>query len=331
MLVALMKFSFTVERYFVVDSVNTQPSPKPQFQNIIKGLISLSRWKEQLYLVSLTFLGGLIAHSVYGIQLDWRIFMVALANFLSVTFAFMINDMEDAEDDAANPISAKRNPITNGMLDLKTAWIACGVVVLIALLGYLAGGLIVLMIGVLNLTLSFLYSWKPVRLKSSTIGLDVVSHTLMLGGLLPLGGYFVSTSQVHPAIIFITLAIILGSTYGQIYNQLRDFDADSKAGIKNVTIRAGKQNAFVLMYGAIVVAFVCALIGISQLVLPDWFFPLVAISVVIGLAMTFLFVRTDSSGKPPIDVSGRFQVGFLIALNIVLVFWVLWAMGLKIG
>lgn len=310
-----------------MDTVNTKSSSP----NIVKGLISLSRWKEQLYLVTLTFLGGLIAHGVYGILLDWRIFVVAFANFLTVTFAFMINDMEDAEDDAAHPISAKRNPITNGTLDLRTAWIACGGVVLVALACYFVGGGLVLIIGILNLILSFLYSWKPVRLKSSTIGLDVVSHTLMLGGLLPLAGYFVSTSQVHSAIIFITLATILGSTYGQIYNQLRDFDADSKAGIKNVTIRAGKKNAFVLMYGAIVAAFVCALIGISQVGLPDWFLPLVAISIVIGLVATFAVVRTDSSGKPPIDMSGKFQVGFLIALNIVLVVWVFWAMGIKLG
>ncbi len=148
-----------------MESVN---APTPQTQNILKGIISLSRWKEQMPLISLTFLGGLIAHGVInGITLDWRLFVVAIANFLTVTFAFMINDMEDAEDDAANPISAKRNPITNGTLDLHTAWIACGGVVLLALIFYLIGGWLVLIIGAINLTLSFLYSWKPVRLKSS--------------------------------------------------------------------------------------------------------------------------------------------------------------------
>lgn len=310
-----------------VDSVNTQPNSP----NVIKGIIHLSRWKEQLYLVSLTFLGGLVAYMVHGTQLDWRVFVVALANFLTVSFAFMINDMEDAEDDAAHPISAKRNPITNGTLDLKTAWIACGGVVLLALVLYFLGGGIVLAIGILNLILSFLYSWKPVRLKSSTIGLDIVSHTLMLGGLLPLAGYFIYTNQVHSTIVFVAVATILASTYGQLYNQARDFDADKKAGIKNVTIRVGKKNAFILMYGAIAVAVVCGVLGVIQMGLPDWFLPVVAVSIVIGLVMTFLFIRTDASGKPPLDITGQLQTGFLIALNLVLAFWVIWAMGIKLG
>lgn len=210
-----------------MDSINTQPTP--QTQHILKGLLSLSRWKEQLPLATLTILGGLIAHGVYNTTLDWRLFAVAIANFLTVTFAFMINDMEDAEDDAASPVSAKRNPITNGTLELTTAWLACGVVVLIALGLFALGGLPVLIVGVFNLILSFLYSWKPVRLKSSTIGLDVVSHTLMLGGLLPLTGYLIYSSQPSTTIIFVVIATTLGSTYGQLYNQLRDFDADKKS------------------------------------------------------------------------------------------------------
>jgi 1,4-dihydroxy-2-naphthoate octaprenyltransferase len=136
---------------------------------------------------------------------------------------------------------------------------------------------------------------------------------------------------VHPAIVFVAVATILASTYGQLYNQARDFDADKKAGIKNVTIRVGKQNAFILMYGAIAVAVVCGVLGVIQIGLPDWFLPVVGISIVIGLVMTFLFIRTDASGKPPLDITGRLQSGFLIALNLVLAFWVLWAMGIKLG
>ncbi|MDZ4672356.1 MAG: prenyltransferase [Phototrophicales bacterium] len=307
-----------------MESVN---APTPQTQNILKGIISLSRWKEQMPLISLTFLGGLIAHGVInGITLDWRLFVVAIANFLTVTFAFMINDMEDAEDDAANPISAKRNPITNGTLDLHTAWIACGGVVLLALIFYLIGGWLVLIIGAINLTLSFLYSWKPVRLKSSTVGLDVVSHTLMLGGLLPLAGYFAYTTEIHPTIILVTLATILGSTYGQLYNQVRDFDADKRAGIMNVTIRVGEKNAFLLMYGAIIAAVIGGVIGVILMGLPEWLLPTIAVCIAFGVAMTFLFVQTDSSGKPPLDITGRLQVGFWVAFNLVMAIWVLWAM-----
>ena len=291
-----------------------------------RGIMQLSRWKEQLPFVSLTLLGGLTAFSLHGVMLDWRLLAVAIANFLTVTFAFMINDIEDADDDAKNPVSARRNPITNRMLDKRTAWVACGVTVMVALLLYVQGGRLVVLVGGLNLLLSFLYSWKPVRLKSSSFGLDIVSHTLMLGGLLPLAGYFIYSTEPANAILLMAAAAILGSTYGQIYNQVRDFESDKSAGIINLTIRLGKPTAMVLMYTAAGLTFAAAGAAALQLTFPSWTVQAVFASALVGLAST-IFTQNDASGKPALDITGRLQGGFWIAFNLLMALWVVWAMG----
>lgn len=298
-----------------------------QTQHAVHGLISLSRWKEHLPLAALTLLGGLIAFSVHDVTMDWRLLAVTIANFLSVTFAFMINDIEDAPDDAAHPVSAQRNPVTNGSLDLRTAWIACAIVVAVALGLYLASGsLIVLGIGILNLLLSFLYSWKPVRLKSSSFGLDIVSHTLMLGGLLPLAGYFIYSNEVHSAIVLMSAAATLGSTYGQLYNQVRDYDADKKAGIVNVAIRLGKRPTWVVAYSAVGLTIIMGLAAILQMEFPSWLVFLSLASIVVGFGGAYLFNGKDASGKDALDLTGRLQPGVWFALIVTVLAWVVWAM-----
>ncbi|MFW5691259.1 MAG: prenyltransferase [Chloroflexota bacterium] len=295
-------------------------------QHSLVGILHLTRWKEQLPLVSLTLLGSLVAYSVHNVTLDWRLVAVALANFLTVSFAFMINDMEDAEDDAKNPHSARRNPITNGSLDMRTAWAACVLFVSAALVLYAISGPLVVLVGTVNLTLSYLYSWKPVRLKSSNIGLDVVSHTLMLGGLLPLAGYFAFSNNMHIAIVAMTLAATLGSTYGQLYNQIRDYETDASAGIVNLTSYLGKRLTWTLAYTAVGVTIVSGVIAFSHMNFPGWLPYLIGVTTVIGFSGSYLLSHVDASGKPALDWTGRLQLGFWFALTVTILVWGAWAM-----
>jgi 4-hydroxybenzoate polyprenyltransferase len=158
------------------------------------------------------------------------------------------------------------------------------------------------------------------------MGLDIVSHTLMLGGLLPLAGYLVYAQDFSPAILFMAAAATLGSTYGQLYNQLRDYDSDRAAGIVNLTIRLGPTAAWVMMYLAIGLAALFALLALSELRFPSWIIPASVSCVLIGLVSS-AFSHTDASGKPPLDVTGRLQNGFWVGFNLLMALLVLWAMG----
>jgi 4-hydroxybenzoate polyprenyltransferase len=144
--------------------------------------------------------------------------------------------------------------------------------------------------------------------------------------LLPLSGYLVYSDQLSAAIVWIVIAATLGSTYGQLYNQVRDFRADKAAGIINVTIRMGRSTARLMMYIAVLLALGFGTLGVMKLRFPPWAVPASIAAVLIGL-VSINFIHTDASGKPPLDFTGRLQNAFWIALGLLIAVWVLWALG----
>ncbi len=150
------------------------------------------------------------------------------------------------------------------------------------------GGFWVLLIGVATLLLSHLYSWRPVRLKAWPIT-DILSHSLMLSGLLLLAGYFIYHNA--PGIVwFVAAAATLVSVYGQLYNQLRDYDMDKAAGLYNTAIILGEANTRRVMYLTIAFALTCLLAAIVQGVFPLWLGIVVALSM--PVSMLYRPIRT---------------------------------------
>lgn len=286
----------------------------------LQGLIQLTRWKEYVpFVVPLTLTGALMAARPNGILLDWRLLAVMLANILVVAYAFMINDIEDAPDDARDPARAARNPISTGRIPAKIGYSACRVVALVTLALYAFGGVGVLAIGIATLLLSHLYSWRPVRLKAWPVT-DVLSHSLMLSGLLLLAGYFIYHDS--PGIVwFVAAAVTLVSVYGQLYNQLRDYDMDKAAGLNNTAIILGEANTRRVMYLTIVMAAICLLTAIAQGVFPVWLGLVALVSVPVSM---FVFrPKTDMRGGVAADASGAMQIQVLIAANIIIVVWLI--------
>lgn len=289
------------------------------FIDQVRGLVQLTRWKEYVpFVIPLTVLGGLLAARPNGVDLDWRLAAVTLANILAVAYAFMINDIEDAPDDARDPARAARNPISSGRIGLRVGYAACRLIAALTLILYAFGGVWALVIGIVTLLLSHLYSWRPVRLKAWPVT-DIVSHSLMLSGLLLLAGYFVYHSA--PGIVwFVAAAATLVSVYGQLYNQLRDYDMDKAAGLYNTAIILGEQNTRRAMYLAVALAVVCLLAAIWQGVFPLW----LGLVVVLSLPVSMLFrSQTDMRGGALVDVSGGMQMQALVVMNVVIAAWVI--------
>ncbi|HLA44719.1 MAG TPA: UbiA family prenyltransferase, partial [Aggregatilineales bacterium] len=197
----------------------------------MQAILKLSRWQESIpFVIPLTLLGGLMAYRFADVRLDERLLYVLLANILAVIYAFMINDIEDAEDDQkGDPERAKRNVIASGELSKGDGWMASVGAALLALILYTLSGAYALYAGFIILDLGHLYSWKPIRLKALPV-LDIVSHVLMLSALLLLAAYFVyDTAPGEVWLLVVSMTLI--SAYGQLYNQLRDFEADRAAGL----------------------------------------------------------------------------------------------------
>ncbi len=288
----------------------------------IRGLIRLTRWKEYLpFVIPLTILGALLAAYHGEAYLDLRLIPVTLANIAAVAYAFMINDIEDAPDDALDPDRAARNPITMGEIDVKFGYNATRAVALFTLVLYAFGGTSVFLIGVAILLLSHLYSWRPVRLKAYPIT-DVVSHSLMLSGLLLMAGYYLYHTQ--PGVVWLVAAgATLFSVYGQLYNQLRDYEMDKEAGLHNTAIILGETNTRRVINLIIILALFCIVLAILNNAFPLW----LAGALIAGIPISMLFrSETDMRGTQAIDASGTIQMQSMIVVNVVVLAWLGWAL-----
>ncbi|NPV65571.1 MAG: prenyltransferase [Anaerolineae bacterium] len=278
------------------------------------SLIRLTRWKEFVpFTVPVTVFAALLS----GQPLDWRLVAVTAANILAVAYAFMINDIEDAPDDSRDPARAARNPIAMGELSIRSGWTASMLVAFLSLVLYACGGWWVLGIGVLTVLLSHFYSWKPIRLKAWPVA-DVTSHSLMLSGLLFLAGYF--TYDVNPGWVWLVmLAVTLVSIYGQLYNQLRDYEIDKAAGLHNTAIIVGERMTRLLMYLCVALAIVFFLSAFALGVLPIWL-PFVGVGV-FAVVMYVYRPGMDMRGGQVADTSGNIQIQFLITANATVALW----------
>jgi len=283
----------------------------------LQGLIRLTRWKEYIpFVVPLTVVGALLAAHTKGTELDWRLLAVTCANILAVAYAFMINDIEDAVDDARDPERAARNPVSSGQIGLRVGYAACRVVAALTLILYAVGGLSVLGIGGITLLLSHLYSWRRVRLKAWPIT-DIVSHSLMLSGLLLLAGYY--TYHNEPGIVwFVAGGATLISVYGQLYNQLRDYETDKAAGLRNTAIILGESNTRRAMYLAVALAAACILAAAIRDVFPLW----LGLVLLFSAAISMMFKpQTDMRGGKAADTTGSLQIQGLMVANMTIAVW----------
>ena len=293
--------------------------PARTWQTRLNGLLRLSRWKEHiLFTVPLTLLGANLAagHHPDAVTLDWRLLAVTIANVLAVTLAFMVNDVEDAPDDAREAARAARNPVTSGEITRREGWLASIVVSGVALVCYAWTSEAAFWNGVITVALAYLYSWRTVRLKALPV-VDVISHILMLSALLFLAGYFAYHDDPG-RVWLVALAVGLVSVYGQLYNQLRDYDMDRAAGLHNTASVLGPRLTQMLMYGSLIAALACLAITIAWGLWPLW---LVVVPVVMAPLLIFFRPSTDMRGTEAIDVSGRVQLGFILIANATVLVW----------
>jgi 4-hydroxybenzoate polyprenyltransferase len=279
----------------------------------IQALIRLTRYKEYTFFVTVTTLLG--AASGNG-EIGWQLVGVWFANWLAVMFAFMINDVEDADDDALNPKKVKRNPVSAGELSRKTATTASFVIAVIAGLVYYQLGYWPFVLGTLCLFIGFVYSWRKVRLKNIAF-IDLASHCMMLAGLQFLPGYLAfghtpgNTNWVYPFTF-----VVMFSLYGELFNELRDLDGDLQAGLRHTAVVLGRRAGYWLMMLVLAIGVYCGFVTIFLLdIIQPWVIGVLLVGIAALITMPTLRARRHRSAlalqesfQKPIEIAGAFAL-----------------------
>lgn len=289
----------------------------------INAAIRLSRWREHVpFTIPLTLYGSLLAvHATDG-SIDWRVAAIVIANILSMSFAFIINNIEDATDDARDPEKGRRNVISTGALRRREGHFIAAVTFAVAFILFAASGSRTLVTGIVTLMLCYFYSAPPLRLKARPIT-DVFTHALMLSGLLIMAGYFAYDHDPQVAWLVIVAAVLF-SAYGQFYNQVDDYDVDKESGLNNTVVLLGKKLTRLLSFACVFGALLCMIVAILQGIFPAW----LGTFLIIGFITVILFPwELDMRGNIATD-GGNAQRPGLIVANLLALVWLAAEMGL---
>ena len=281
----------------------------------LNGVYRLTRFREYIFFVVVTtFIGAAAGRGTLG----WPLFAVLLANWLAVGFAFMINDVEDAPDDALNPAKVHRNPVSAGDLPAHAAQgISFGVALLAAAI-YWQLGPWPFAAGLSCLVIAHLYSWRAVRLKTLP-GLDLISHGLMLAGLQFFTAYLTFTESPDGRWIFPFVFLVAMSIYGELFNEMRDLEGDLRAGLKHTASVMGPRMTQWAMVVLLVVAAVSMVVTILVIgLIPMWVLGLLAVLEVIFLAPTAWDIRGKRSA---LEVQAPMHVPAVHAGAITVLIW----------
>lgn len=173
-------------------------------------------------------------------------FLGIVVSLLVHCYAFIVNDCEDAEDDARDEKKAKRNPISSGFITYKQGILILQLTAIPALIiVFVFQGIPAFLVILSAIITGHLYSWKKLRYKSYPF-IDVLSHAYALASFQVLYFMLMPNAEVNIISILAFFAVGLISIGGSLYNQVRDWKVDVAAKLNNTAITIGKNNAQLL-------------------------------------------------------------------------------------
>ena len=188
--------------------------------------------------------------------------IAVIVNLFATISGYLINDIEDREDDVNSPGKRFINPFGYKIWNTLSGYvslISIGLATLI--LSYFFNGLMPGLIILSNLLIGYLYSWKNLRLKSMPI-IDILSHTYFLGVSTMIYFVFLPNAAWNLKTTLLILTVFFASAHSDLDNEYRDFDDDEKAGIRNSASYLGKKATLVLTRLSLSAAVVMGILGI---------------------------------------------------------------------
>jgi len=206
------------------------------------ALIKNSRPERMFYYLLLGAFGITLAHGIWFTNwIDIQSCLLAIIAFICATmFSICQNDLQDEAIDA---VSNKNRPLITKELSRNDMEMASKIFLIFALLSAYASSLYVLFFTCLGLSIFFIYSNPPLRLKrfailsSSLLGLACLSTVL--------GGFFLmSPDKAIAAFPFgLAVAIVIFNTAISNIRDIKDFEGDRAGGIKTIPTLLGLKKS----------------------------------------------------------------------------------------
>ncbi len=249
------------------------------------AILKNSRPERIFYFFLLFTFGIALAPGVWFTNwIDIQSYLLAIIAFVCAgMFSVCQNDIQDEEIDA---ISNKNRPLVTKELSRNDLETASKIFLLFALLSAYASSLYVLFFTCLGLSIYFIYSNPPLRLKrfvilnSSLVGLACLSAIL--------GGFFLVSPDKAIAAFPFGLAVAILVFHAAVANirDIKDFAGDHAVGIKTIPTLLGLKTSKKLIAGVICFFF---------LLIP-WYFHLPSLVVLSAVAslLSWYFINEEN-------------------------------------
>ena len=216
--------------------------------------------------------------------LSHRTIIVFFANLCLTAFGYMFNDAEDAEDDYHDLEKRMRNPISSGHISRGQSYFFSFFILAAGVLPLLLVNTSVFILGVVFGLVGFLYSWRPLRLKSKPY-LDLISHMIFLGFLQFLITYL-AFRPLDLSVVPFLMIVIPFSMMNEIIHELKDYEIDESTNITNTVQRLERLDIRKLLIALTAIS--VAGFSIILLTIPpeNWLIN-VAITLILGVAALY--------------------------------------------
>ncbi len=213
--------------------------------NILKGMsvstiFSLARL--HVYM-PICFFCAIVGLSITGnSQSLISLLTIGLANTFALVATFVFNDAEDAPDDKL--ARSVRNVIALGNASRETGYLIAATAAIISLSLSAIAGPIVVLITLAILITSFLYSWRPFRMKAKPFW-DAFTHAVV-GGLIFLSPAWSTQKGIiwGNHVIPICLIFSLGTVLAILNHELYEYEDDLRANTRTTVVALGKRKSY---------------------------------------------------------------------------------------
>ncbi|MFY0677676.1 MAG: prenyltransferase [Neptuniibacter sp.] len=181
--------------------------------------------------------GILAANAVEQINLFIAVLILA-AGLLLQAGVNLINDYSDLSFLAVKTDAQSRNRIRQNFRFGLTCLLVAAVIGLFLIY---SSGWILLLYAVIGILGALGYTLEPVNYKRR--GLAVFLVFWLMGVLMVTGSYYILTLQLNYEIFMISVPVSIYTSLLLLSNEIRDYESDSGAGIKTLTVRMGYERA----------------------------------------------------------------------------------------